>query len=261
MNRPKFLTGSQFKPELTEVVTLVRSCVDGGETDSAAIIEKARQVATNPLAVDFCDDPYSIGDCVRDLLYKRREQLEAPMREAEWKKEAERAEKLAAFRKAEADALAARQQAMKDRRTALPPKPEGKVSPRGKFRVLSRDSRYRINKHGEVIGPQGTTLRWDWDLKTAIPSVKVGGKRCSILSLLQDVGFQKRKESKARPKPAPTANDSFEAAAEDPEANPPKGFNSWDEARAEDPETYPPEMSKKDRTVPLLDVSARRSTY
>jgi hypothetical protein len=134
--------------------------------------------------------------------------------------------------------LAAKQEAMKARLQSLPEKPKGSIRPRGIFRALSCDCRYRINKWGEVVGPLGESLQWKWDLLTAIPSVKIGGKKKSILSLLQDVGFQKRKERKTVPKPAPVVNDAAEAAAEDPEANPPKGFDSWAEAQGEDPETF-----------------------
>lgn len=137
-----------------------------------------------------------------------------------------------------AEKLAAKQAQMKERRTALPPKPAGTVRPRGKFRALSKDSRYRINKWGEVVGPQGKTLSWNWDLLSAIPSVTIGGNKCSILSLLQDAGFQKRKERPTKPTQEPTVNDSFEAMAEDPELHPPKGFESLAEAQAEEPETY-----------------------
>jgi hypothetical protein len=135
--------------------------------------------------------------------------------------------------------LEARQGKMRQRRQGLPAKPNGAVRPRGTFRALTRDPRYRINRWGEVVGPMGKTLVWSWDLMTGVPSVKVGGKARSILSLLQDAEFQRRKESRAAPKPAPTTNNLFERAAEDPEATPPPpGYNSWEEARAEDPEQY-----------------------
>jgi hypothetical protein len=234
MRNPKFYRGAQYREELQPLLQFSSSLVANGERDVAAILAKSHDIAQqHPLAFE-CWGEANGG--LREILTGKLNDIEQKAKaEAAQAEEKTRAELARSEQKA---ALETKQKEMRERRQSVPPKPDGVVRPRGTFRPLSYDSRYRINKWGEVIGPHGTSLTWAWDLLTAIPSVKIAGKSRSILSLLQDVGFQKRKERKTVPKPAPTVNDGFEAAAEDPEANPPKGYDSWAEARAEEPEMH-----------------------
>ncbi len=220
-----------FNPILKPLFESVEKAIEAGETDLDAIVAKAAIASNDPLCQEFCTDPDGLRSQISTKLSTRQAKIRQAEAEARRQQEREREKAAVASR------LEAKQKAMLERKK-LPPKPAGVVSPRGKFRPLARDARYRINQHGEVVGPQGKTLKWEWDLVTGVPYVKVGGRRARILSLLQDAGFQKTKDRPSTPKAPPAFNDTFEAGAEDPEANPPQGYDSWAEARAEDPETY-----------------------